>query len=585
MTSKQLYARLLKYVLPYWVIFTLAIVATSLYAISEASLAALMKPLLDGNFVEKDPALITLLPLILVGIFLFRGITHFVSTVGMQSIASRVVMDLRQKMFEKYLQLPAAYYDNHSKGEMISKITFDANQVTDAATKTLTTLIRDSLTIISLLAWMLYLNWKLSLIVFIVMPAIILIVWLAAKRLRILSKRMQSAMADLTQILEETVGANRIVKIFGGQQYETDRFDFRSNWVRRLAVKNVVANSINVSLVQLLVASSLAIIIYWASLESAANELTVGTFVSFFGAMAMLFSPVKRLTGVNTKLQQGLAAAESVFTLLDETPEANEGQHALPSCQGEIRFENVSFQYQSIRVLKNISVTIHAGETVALVGPSGSGKSTLVSLIPRFYAPQEGSILLDGIDLQEYELQALRQRIALVTQETQLFNDSIAANIAYGDNSDASLTEIEGAAIAAHVMEFAQPLEQGLNTDLGQNGGRVSGGQRQRIALARAFLKNAPILILDEATSALDNQSEEIIRQALEVLKVDRTTIIIAHRLQTVEQADRILVMDQGEIVQQGTHQQLMHQPGLYQTLYDTLFRAQETSSDSDILL
>jgi subfamily B ATP-binding cassette protein MsbA len=575
MNGKILYGRLLRQVVPYWHIFAGAVFAIIITALTEPALPALLKPLLDEGFIEKDPFLIKLMPFLLIIVVLVRGIAMFVSTVGMTWIASRLVLDLRTAMFNKIISLPTADFDNTSSGTLLSKITYDATRVMAAATDALIILVRDSLAVLGLLVWMFYIDWLLSLIVFTVVPFITIVVRRVSHWLREMSTATQDAMGDMTHILEETITGHKLVKVFGGQQYEKNRFQQAGDQVRRLAVKTEAISATSVFIVQLLIASALAMIIYIAAKQSATNAITVGGFVSLFTAMGMLFAPIKRLTKVNDQLQQGLAAAQSVFNLLDQASEQDVNPQTEDTLilTGSVSFDNVSFTYpgQTQSALQTITLTIQSGETVALVGASGSGKTTLANLIPRFYTVTSGEILIDDKDIKTLPLSVLRKNLALVSQEVVLFNDTVAANIAYGEMVNEPRTQIIAVAEAAYVLEFIEQMPNGLETMIGERGVKLSGGQRQRLAIARALLKNAPILIFDEATSALDAQSERQIQQALEKLRHGRTLIIIAHRLSTITQADRIVVMDKGRIVEEGTHQTLLAKEGVYAKQYHLL--------------
>ncbi|HXU94038.1 MAG TPA: lipid A export permease/ATP-binding protein MsbA [Gallionella sp.] len=574
MTNSQLYLRLLGYVKPYWRAFAVSILGMVVAAATEPLLPALLKPMLDGTFVHKDDTVIRLAPYFIVGIFFVRGVATFVSTYAINWVGNKLVMDLRDEMFRKLLSLPTRYYDDHATGILISKLTFDVTQVTAAATTVVTIAVRDSIIIAGLLGWLFYLNWKLTLLTLVMAPVIAAIIRTISRRMRNASRDSQRAMGDITQVIEESVTAHKVVKLFGGQSYESGRFHDQANWVRRHAMKQAAAASANVPIVQMVAALALAVIVYLVTLQAKTDETTVGGFLSFIAAMLMLTAPIKRLTGVSEFLQRGLAAAESVFELIDTESEIDRGTVAIGRVRGELRLDNVQFAYapEARPALRNISLDIRAGENIALVGASGSGKTTLANLVPRFYAPTGGRITLDGHDINDLTLASLRANIALVSQEVVLFNDTVAANIAYGQMREVSEEEIVAAATAAHAMEFIREWPEGLNTLVGERGVKLSGGQRQRIAIARAILKDAPILILDEATSALDSESERYVQAALETLMQGRTTLVIAHRLSTIEKADRIVVMQKGEVVETGTHRELLAHDGVYAQLHRIQF-------------
>ena len=569
-TSLQLYLRLLGNVKPYWLPFGLSIVGMVVTAATEPVFPALLKPLLDGSFVHKEGGLLEWLPALIVGLFLVRGVASYASDYAIGWVANKVVMDLRNAMFAKLVRLPTYFYDTHTSGSLVSKFTFDVLQLTGAATSVVSVLFRDSLTIIALLGYLFYLNWPLTLVALLVGPPAVAITRGFSVRLRTMSRAEQAAMGDLNHALEESIGCHRVVKVFGGQEYEAKRFDLGANKVRRFNMKMTSAAAANVPLVQIVVSIALALIIYLAVRQAAASEATVGDFVSFLSALLLIFQPMKRLTGVNQSLQRGLAAAENVFRLIDEKSEWDSGTREIPHARGEIEFKQVEFTYPGATrpAIDRVSFSIHVGETVALVGSSGAGKSTLANLLPRFYSPDSGQILLDGVDIATLRLASLRANIALVSQDIVLFNDTVAANIAYGRLAGTSEADVIRAAEAAHAMQFIREMSEGLATLIGENGVRLSGGQRQRLAIARAFLKNAPVLILDEATSALDSESERHVQEALEKLMKGRTTLVIAHRLSTIERADRIVVLDAGRVIETGRHADLLAASGIYAKLH-----------------
>jgi subfamily B ATP-binding cassette protein MsbA len=573
MNSKDLYLRLLRYVLPYRKTFLFSLLGTVAFAATEPAMPALMKPLLDETFVTKNTDTLLTLPLLLILLFAVRGIASFISGYGMKWVATRVVMDLRQEMFNKLQTLPIHYFDNHSSGNIISKHTFNVSRVMAAATEVIVTLVKDSLTIIGLLGYALYINWQLSLVVFLIAPPTALVIRYFSQRMRKLSRSLQDAVGDLTRVIQEAINGNREVRIFGGEEYEKKRFQHINNWIRRYHMKVAAASEINVPIVQILTVSALAIVVYFAAIQAQSGDITVGEFVSLIAALALLSSPIKRLTKVNVHLQGGLAAAESVFSLIDEHPEIDQGHTTIDRALGNIEFRDVSYTHYGSKspVLQGINLKIAAGETIALVGTSGGGKTTLISLLPRLYNPSAGKIVLDGRNTQEITLASLRRQIAYVGQHIILFNDTVAANIAYGSQGqEVSDDAIRDAAVKAHALEFIEKLPDGFNTLIGENGVRLSAGQRQRLAIARALIKDAPILILDEATSALDTESEKIVQTALDSLRSGRTSLVIAHRLSTIENADRILVMKDGRIEEVGTHKELLQHGGLYAQLYQT---------------
>lgn len=575
------YKRLLSYVKPYWLMFSVAMIATVFSSGIDAGLAYLLKPLMDKGFIARDQAFLQIFPLLIIGIFLARGIAGFLSTCGLAAVARKVVMTFRQQLFTHMLKLPARYFDNRSSGELLSKLIYDVEQVAFASSDALLMLVRESCYVAGLLVVMFTVNWRLSALFLLSIPCITVIVKYASKRMRHLSHRLQVQMGAVTHVAEETIEGYRVVRIFGGEPYEQDKFYHATRENCRGDIKLVVTNAISSASVQMVAAMAMALIIFIVTLNISALNITAGGFASIVTAIVLMLKPMKNLTNVNANIQKGLAGAESVFAMLDELPEVDDGHRQLSRARGQLSFREVNFAYTETghQVLHDINLDIAAGETVALVGRSGSGKSTLVSLIPRFYDCTQGQILLDGVPLNELQLADLRQQVALVSQQVTLFNDTVAHNIAYGRLADVSEEDIIAAAKAAHAYEFVKELPEGINTLVGENGVLLSGGQRQRLAIARAILKDAPILILDEATSALDTESERYIQAALEDLMRNRTTLVIAHRLSTIENADRIVVMEQGRIVETGNHQQLLTAGGAYARLYQLQFNQQQSTS------
>lgn len=575
--GKRIYLRLLHHAAPYWRVFLVAILSMVVLAITEPAIPALLKPTFDSSFVEKDLDTVALMAVLVVVLFLIRGLSSYLSALTLAWVASKVVMDLRTRMFEKLISLPSTALDQQTSGSLISKVTYNAAQVTEACTQVVTILVRDSIAVVGLLAWMLYLNWKLTLIAVAVAPVIIAVVRYFSRRLRNVSLSLQENMGGITHVLQESIEGQKVVRSFGGQEYEKNRFDEASNRVRRYEVKFASAASANAPVAQFVTAIGLSVMLYLAAVQVKEGTITIGTFVSFFAAMGLVFSPLKRLTGVNGRLQKGIAAAQSIFALIDEASEPDTGTREIARARGKIEFDDVEFRYREKRqpALRNVSLVIEPGESVALVGASGSGKTTLISLILRFYQPDKGRILLDDTPIEELTLQSLRSQTALVSQDIVLFNGTVAENIAYGPLSNRGRESIVHAARSASAMSFIEELPQGLDTEVGENGVRLSGGQRQRLAIARAFLKDAPVLILDEATSSLDSGIEKEVQAALAELRRNRTTIIIAHRLSTIEDADRIVVMNEGRIVETGTHTALLEKNSLYAGLYRFQFAPQ----------
>ena len=571
-TSRALYFRLLSYVKPYWRFFLLAIVFMAISASTEPLLPALMKPLLDSGFSGHATGIYNswLLPFLIVGVFFIRGMFGFFADYALSWVSNKVVLDLRQDMFQRLIQLPTTYFDNQSSGAVMSRIAYDVTGVTSAATGVLTVLIKDSFAVIGLLTWMFYLNWQLSLIALVMVPGIALAVMGFSKRLRSTSRGVQEAMGEIMHVLEESIEAHKVVKIFGGQAYERKRFANASGMQRGQAMRQTVAAAALGPIVQTFAAIALAIIITVAIQQSnAGDKTTVGSFVSFITAMLMLLAPLKRLTDINAPLQRGLAAAESVFSMVDAVPEDDFGTTTLGRVEGNVVFRKIHLRYPDAArdALTDINLSLPKGKTVALVGTSGSGKTSLANLLPRFYHPTSGEILIDGHPIENLTLSSLRSNIALVSQDVVLFNDTVAANIAYGlDN--VTEEKLLAATRAAHALEFIQGMPEGFATMIGENGVKLSGGQRQRLAIARALLKDAPILILDEATSALDTESERHVQAALDSLMRNRTTLVVAHRLSTIEHADHIVVLEAGKIIEEGNHATLLACNGAYANFY-----------------
>ena len=573
-SSRKLYLRLLSHVRPHWKGFALTLAATALAAATDPLFPALMKPLLDKGFGQSGNQWLAWLPLAIIAIFMLRGMAGFLASYGMSWVSNRVITDLRQLMFERLMRLPTSYFDAHASSVPATRIAYDVNGVAAAATSTLTVLIRDTLSVIGLVAWLLYLNWKLTLISLAVIPLIGFIIRGFSSRLRRLSLAAQDGMAQMNEVLQESIRGQKVVKIFGGEAHATSRFARVNNALRGYSMRQGLAAAAITPITQILASIALAIVVYVALHQSASNETTVGSFVSFITAMLLLLAPLKHLADINAPLQRGLAAAESVFRMLDETPEIDTGTVELGRARGVIEFVGVGLRYAGAErdALAGIDLNVRRGETVALVGPSGGGKSSLVNLVPRFYHPTTGQIRIDGHDIETLTRESLRANIAHVGQDVFLFDDTVAANIAYGEKQGAKPDEIEAAARAANALEFIEQLPAGFDTLIGENGARLSGGQRQRLAIARAILKDAPILILDEATSALDSESERQVQAALEELMRGRTTLVIAHRLSTIERADRIVVLAHGRIAEIGSHAQLLAADGLYASLYRLQF-------------
>lgn len=571
----KIYRRLLSYVLPHWKIFVLAVIGMAVFGSTDAAFAAIMKLITGAGFVDKDPQTIRWIPFMIVGLFIVRMIAGFFSSYGMSWIARNVIKTLRADMFDQMLRLPVTYFEISSSGILLSKLLYDVEQVAAASSQAITILIRDTITIIALIGWMAYISWSLTLIFFILTPILTLIVVFVSNRFRKLAKRIQASMGNISHVSEEAIEGQRVIKIFGGQEYESRQFATANEYNRRQTMKIAATTAITTPFVQLIIAVAFAFIVYLATMPGLRGIIGVDTFVSFMMAMLMLMQPIRRLTSVNALLQQGIAASQSVFEFLDLEREKDVDGKEIANAKGDIVFQHVGFSYGKDKapVLEDINLQIKAGESVAFVGRSGAGKTTLVSLIPRFYDLAEGKVTLDSVDIRDIKLDSLRAQISLVSQQVTLFNDTIAHNIAYGSLDTATEEDVIRAAKTAHAMEFIEQMPEGIHTHVGEDGVLLSGGQRQRLAIARAILKNAPILILDEATSALDNESERYIQQAIDEMMKDRTTLVIAHRLSTIERVDRIVVMDKGRVVEQGTHQELLSKDDIYAKLYKLQFQ------------
>ena len=572
-SSFDLYRRLLSYALEYWGIFIIAIIGMVIVAGASTAFPALMQPMMDSGFVARDPETIKWIPLALIGVFLVRVIGAFASGYGMSVIGRNVIRELRKEMFSRLLSLPKSFYDKATTGELISKFTFDVEQVANSTTKAITVFIRDVLTVIALVGWMFYLNTILALVFITVAPIVAFLIISVSKRFRKISQNIQFSMGSVSRIIEEAIKGQLVVKVFGGRIYEEVQFSVVNDKNRRQNLRMQMTQALSSPIVQLLIACALALIIYMATHDSMKGDISAGTFVSFITAMSMLMPPVRSLTSIISELQRGIAAADSVFKFIDSKPEHDKGKYQVDSVGGLIEFDHVNFSYSDdVAALSEINITIGAGQTVAFVGRSGSGKSTLLNLIPRLYDISQGEIRLDGVNLQDYRLDNLRSHISYVGQDVVLFNDTIEHNIAYGDMKTRSFDEIVEAAKAAYAYDFINESSDGFQTIVGERGVMLSGGQRQRIAIARALLNDAPVLILDEATSALDTESERYIQDSLEKLMKNRTTLVIAHRLSTIEKADLIVVMDKGKIVESGRHQQLLALNGHYAALHQINF-------------
>lgn len=578
-SSAQIYKRLLSYVKPYRGLFALSIVGFLMYSGTQTLFAAMIKHIIDTLQSETREG-INYLPLMFSGLIVVHGIGAYIGNYFLAKVSTNVVHNLRFEIFDQYTRLPIAYFDANNSGYMISRITNNVGQVTQATTDAVRTFVREGFTAVGLLAYLFYSNWMLSLVFVGIAPIIVVLVGYVSKRLRTISKRMQESIGDMTHITSELVTGSRVVRSYGGEEYERRRFLESSLYNRRQSLKLATTMAIHNPIMQFIIAVALSFLMYMALFFM--KQASVGEFVAYLTAAFLLPKPIRSLSDTNSDIQRGIAAAESLFEILDEECESDNGVYQVGKCKGALEFKNLSFQYPGANelALKGISFKAEPGQTIALVGASGGGKSTLANLISRFYPHESGLILLDGVEINTYKLANLRQQIALVNQQVTLFNDTIANNIAYGALAGASREQIEAAATDAYAMEFISKFDRGLDTEIGENGVKLSGGQRQRLALARALLKDAPILILDEATSALDTESERYIQAALQKVMSNRTTLVIAHRLSTIENADMILVMDHGRIIERGAHHELIGQNGAYARLHQMQFKEHPEKTD-----
>ncbi|AJI84154.1 lipid transporter ATP-binding/permease [Yersinia enterocolitica] len=569
LSTWQTFRRLWPLISPYKTGLVVAAIALILNAASDTFMLSLLKPLLDDGFGKANSSILKWMPLAVIGLMVVRGVTGFVSSYCISWVSGKVVMHIRRRLFSHMMGMPVSFFDQQSTGTLLSRITYDSEQVAASSSGALVTVVREGASIIGLFIMMFYYSWQLSLILIVIAPIVSVSIRLVSKRFRNISKNMQSTMGEVTTSAEQMLKGHKEVLIFGGQKVETERFEAVSNRMRQQGMKLVSASSISDPIIQLIASFALAFVLYAASFPSVMETLTAGTITVVFSAMIALMRPLKSLTNVNAQFQRGMAACQTLFTILDMEQEKDEGKLEVDRAKGEIEFRHVTFYYpgKDTPALNDINMHIDAGKTVALVGRSGSGKSTIANLMTRFYDVSEGSILLDGHDLRDYRLGALRNQVALVSQNVHLFNDTVANNIAYARDEQYSRAEIEEAARMAYAMDFINKMENGLDTVIGENGVMLSGGQRQRIAIARALLRDCPILILDEATSALDTESERAIQAALDELQKTRTSLVIAHRLSTIEKADEILVIEDGRIVERGMHAELLAKKGVYAQL------------------
>ena len=574
-STLQTFKRLWPTIKPFKAGLVVSGIALVLNALADSGLIYLLKPLLDDGFGKANNSFLKIMAFVVVGMIILRGITNFISNYCLAWVSGKVVMTMRRRLFKHLMFMPVSFFDRNSTGKLLSRITYDSEMIASSSSGSLITIVREGAYIISLLAVMFYTSWELTLVLFVIGPIIAVLITIVSKIFRKLSKNLQDSMGELTATTEQMLKGHKVVLSFGGQHVEEERFNKVSNNMRRKGMKMVTADSISDPVVQIIASLALAAVLFLATTPLIAEDnLSAGSFTVVFSSMLAMMRPLKSLTNVNSQFQRGMAACQTLFAILDLEPEKDNGTYQAEPAKGALEFKNVSFAYQGKNelALNNISFSVPAGKTVALVGRSGSGKSTIANLVTRFYDIEQGEILLDGVNIQDYRLSNLRENCAVVSQQVHLFNDTIANNIAYAAQDKYSREEIIAAAKAAYALEFIEKLPQGFDTVIGENGASLSGGQRQRLAIARALLRNSPVLILDEATSALDTESERAIQSALDELKKDRTVIVIAHRLSTIENADEILVIDHGEIRERGTHKALLEQNGAYKQLHSMQF-------------